>query len=61
MSIRGFLTAGITGLLLFLSSGTARADVLLTPFVGANVSGSAVSPLADFSFDYHPLAFVPVR
>ena len=48
MSIRGFLTAGITGLLLFLSSGTARADVLLTPFVGANVSGSAVSPLADF-------------
>lgn len=29
----------------------ARADVLLTPFVGANVGGSASSPLFDFSGD----------
>ncbi len=48
MSIRGMLTAGAFGLATFVSAVPARADVLFTPFVGANVSGSATSPLADF-------------
>ena len=48
MSIRGLLTASALGLATFVSAVPARADVMFTPFVGANVGGSAASPLADF-------------
>lgn len=48
MTIRGLLTAGAIGLATLVPSSSARADVLLTPFVGANLGGSAASPLADF-------------
>jgi hypothetical protein len=51
MSIRGLLTAGALGLATVVSAIPARADVLFTPFVGANVGGSAISPLADFVGD----------
>ncbi len=46
MSIRAYFLAGLTGLALLVSGGTARADVMFTPFVGANVGGSAASPIA---------------
>lgn len=48
MTIRGLLTAGALGLATLVPVPSARADVLFTPFVGANVGGSAASPLADF-------------
>ena len=48
MSMRGLLTAGACGLAMFVSAVPARADVMFTPFVGANVGGSSRSPLADF-------------
>jgi len=51
MSIRGLLTAGALGLAIFVSAVPARADVLFTPFVGANVGGSAISPLSNFVGD----------
>jgi Outer membrane protein beta-barrel domain len=49
MSKRGLLTAGALALATFVCAVPARADVMFTPFVGANVGGSATSsPLADF-------------
>jgi Outer membrane protein beta-barrel domain len=51
MTIRGLLTAGALGLATFVPVPSARADVLFTPFVGANLGGSAASPLADFVGD----------
>jgi hypothetical protein len=49
MSMRGVLTAGAAALALLLFSAPVRADVMLTPFVGANLGGSAVTPLADLA------------
>lgn len=51
MSIRGLLTAGALGLATLVPASPARADVLLTPFVGANLGGSASSPLANLVGD----------
>lgn len=51
MTIRGLLTAGALGLATLVAVPSARADVLFTPFVGANLGGSAASPLAEFVGD----------
>jgi hypothetical protein len=51
MSIRGLLTAGALGLATLVPASSARADVLFTPFVGANLGGSAASPLANLVGD----------
>jgi Outer membrane protein beta-barrel domain len=40
-----------------LAPAVARADVLLTPFVGGNVGGSAGAPLADFVGDHSRTTF----
>lgn len=47
MSIRGLLTAGALSLAILLLPAPGRADVLFTPFVGANVGGSSASAIAD--------------
>ncbi len=47
MSIRGLLTAGALSLAILLLPAPGHADVLLTPFVGANVGGSSASAIAD--------------
>jgi opacity protein-like surface antigen len=51
MTTRGLAGAGALALALLLSSTPARADALFTPYVGANLGGSASAPLADFVGD----------
>lgn len=52
MTTRDRALAGALALaVLLLPSTTARADVLFTPFVGANLGGSAVTPVADLVGD----------
>jgi opacity protein-like surface antigen len=46
MFTRG-LSVGALCLVIFASTRPARADVLLTPFVGTNFGGSATSPLTN--------------
>jgi opacity protein-like surface antigen len=50
MTIRGLTGAGAVALAL-LSSTPASADALFTPYVGANLGGSASAPLADYLGD----------
>jgi opacity protein-like surface antigen len=48
---------GLALLIPILAPSPARADVLLTPFVGGNLFGSASAPLADFVGDHSRTTF----
>lgn len=54
---RTLLTAGALSLALLFAPSPARGDVLLTPFVGTNLGGSASSPLADVVGDPSRMTF----
>jgi opacity protein-like surface antigen len=48
---------GLALLIPILAPSPARADVMLTPFVGGNLFGSASAPLADFVGDHSRTTF----